>query len=147
MQYENAVGGIVGAFEIAHHLLIVEKVGAFKVGKGFFVGDIQVGDILECGFGLLSVMVCNIMLGYTQDVMPDVFYFPLSGESSQSKKKGGKTMGTELKDTFVQAYNDTYDYIDRYLTSKLPTRELIEDALQSVYLDFYRSLIRSEERR
>ena len=40
-------------------------------------------------------------------------------------------MGTELKDTFVQAYNDTYDYIDRYLTSKLPTRELIEDALQS----------------
>lgn len=76
MQYENAVGGIVGAFEIAHHLLIVEKVGAFKVGKGFFVGDIQVGDILECGFGLLSVMVCNIMLGYTQDVMPDVFYFP-----------------------------------------------------------------------
>ncbi len=25
MQYENAVGGIVGAFEIAHHLLIVEK--------------------------------------------------------------------------------------------------------------------------
>lgn len=36
MQYENAVGGIVGAFEIAHHLLIVEKVGAFKVGKGFF---------------------------------------------------------------------------------------------------------------
>lgn len=76
MQYENAVGGIVGAFEIAHHLLIVEKVGAFKVGKGFFVGDIQVGDILECGFGLLSVMVCNIMLGYTQDVMPDVFFFP-----------------------------------------------------------------------
>ena len=55
MQYENAVGGIVGAFEIAHHLLIVEKVGAFKVGKGFFIGDIQVGDILECGFGLLSV--------------------------------------------------------------------------------------------
>ena len=45
-------------------------------------------------------------------------------------------MGTELKDTFVQAYNDTYDYIDRYLTSKLPTRDLIEDALQSVYLDF-----------
>jgi len=78
MQYENAVGGIVGAFEIAHHLLIVEKVGAFKVGKGFFIGDIQVGDILKCGFGLLSVMVCNIMLGYTQDVMPDVFYFPLS---------------------------------------------------------------------
>lgn len=33
-------------------------------------------------------------------------------------------MGTELKDTFVQAYNDTYDYIDRYLTSKLPTRDL-----------------------
>lgn len=53
-------------------------------------------------------------------------------------------MGTELKDTFVQAYNDTYDYIDRYLTSKLPTRELIEDALQSVYLDFYRSLITTE---
>ena len=47
-------------------------------------------------------------------------------------------MGTELKDTFVQAYNDTYDYINRYLTSKLPTRELIEDALQSVYLDYYR---------
>ena len=46
-------------------------------------------------------------------------------------------MGTELKDTFVQAYNDTYDYIDRYLTSKLPTRDLIEDALQSVYLDYY----------
>lgn len=53
-------------------------------------------------------------------------------------------MGTELKDTFVQAYNDTYDYINRYLTSKLPTRELIEDALQSVYLDFYRSLITTE---
>ena len=53
-------------------------------------------------------------------------------------------MGTELKDTFVQAYNDTYDYIDRYLTSKLPTRELIEDALQSVYLDFYRSLITTD---
>ena len=52
-------------------------------------------------------------------------------------------MGTELKDTFVQAYNDTYDYINRFLTSKLPTRDLIEDALQSVYLDFYRSLIRS----
>lgn len=33
-------------------------------------------------------------------------------------------METELKDTFVQAYNDTYDYINRYLTSKLPTREL-----------------------
>ena len=80
MQDENAVGGIVGAFEIAHHLLIVEKVGAFKVGKGFFVGDIQVGDILKCGFELLSVMVCNIMLGYTQDVMPDVFYFPLGGD-------------------------------------------------------------------
>ena len=80
MQYENAVGGIVGAFEIAHHLFIVEKVGVFKGSKGFFVGDIQVGDILECGFGLLSVMVCNIMLGYTQDVMPDVFYFPLSGD-------------------------------------------------------------------
>lgn len=76
MQYENAVGGIVGAFEIAHHLFIVEKVGVFKGSKGFFVGDIQVGDILECGFGLLSVMVCNIMLGYTQDVMPDVFNFP-----------------------------------------------------------------------
>ena len=45
-------------------------------------------------------------------------------------------MGTELK--------DTYDYIDRYLTSKLPTRDLIEDALQSVYLDFYRSLITTE---
>ena len=28
-------------------------------------------------------------------------------------------MGTELKDTFVQAYNDTYDYINCYLTSKL----------------------------
>ena len=53
-------------------------------------------------------------------------------------------MGTELKDTFVQAYNDTYDYINRYLTSKLPTRDLIEDALQSVYLDFYRSLITTE---
>lgn len=80
MQYENAVGGIVGAFEIAHHLLIVEKVGVFKGSKGFFVGDIQVGDILKCGFGLLSVMVCNIMLGYMQDVMPDVFYFPLGGD-------------------------------------------------------------------
>lgn len=53
-------------------------------------------------------------------------------------------MGTELQDTFVQAYNDTYDYINRYLTSKLPTRELIEDALQSVYLDFYRSLITTQ---
>ena len=53
-------------------------------------------------------------------------------------------MGTELKDTFVQAYNDTYDYINCYLTSKLPTRDLIEDALQSVYLDFYRSLITTE---
>ena len=53
-------------------------------------------------------------------------------------------MGTELKDTFVQAYNDTYDYINRYLTSKLPTRDLIEDALQSVYLDYYRSLITTE---
>lgn len=65
-------------------------------------------------------------------------------KAHRAKKKGGKTMGTELKDTFVQAYNDTYDYIDRYLTSKLPTRELIEDALQSVYLDFYRSLITTE---
>ena len=27
-------------------------------------------------------------------------------------------MGTELKDTFVQAYNDTYDYINRYLNLK-----------------------------
>lgn len=53
-------------------------------------------------------------------------------------------MGTELKDTFVQAYNDTYDYINRYLTSKLPARDLIEDALQSVYLDFYRSLITTD---
>ena len=53
-------------------------------------------------------------------------------------------MGTELKDTFVQAYNDTYDYINCYLTSKLPTRDLIEDALQSVYLDFYRSLITTQ---
>ncbi len=87
MQDENAVGGIVGAFEIAHHLIVVEKVGAFKVGKGFFVGDIQVGDILEFGFGLLSVMVCNIMLGYTQDVMPDVFYFPLSGDKGAVKIK------------------------------------------------------------
>lgn len=33
-------------------------------------------------------------------------------------------MGTELKDTFVQAYNDTYDYINRYLTSKLPPESL-----------------------
>ena len=87
MQYENAVGGIVVAFEIAHHLFIVEKVGAFKGSKGFFVGNIQVGDILECGFGLLSVMVCNIMLGYTQDVMPDVFYFPLSGDKGAVKIK------------------------------------------------------------
>ena len=47
MQDEDTVGCIVGAFEIAHHLLIVEKVGVLKGGKGFFVCDVQVVDILK----------------------------------------------------------------------------------------------------
>jgi len=85
MQYENAVGGIVGAFEIAHHLFIVEKVGVFKGSKGFFIGDIQVGDILECGFRLLSVMVCNIMLCYTQDVKRDTLNEEITVKPNRQK--------------------------------------------------------------
>ena len=41
----------------------------------------------EVPAGCCFVMVCNIMLGYTQDVMPDVFCFPLSGDKGAVKIK------------------------------------------------------------
>lgn len=53
-------------------------------------------------------------------------------------------MVSDPKDTFIKAYNDTYDYISRYLNSKLSPDQSAEDALQSVYLDFYRSLINTD---
>ena len=60
--------------------------------------------------------------------------------------KGGNAVDDKYKDTFIKIYDDTYDYICRYLTSKLDSREHIQDALQSVYLDFYRSLVNCDGR-
>lgn len=60
------------------------------------------------------------------------------------KMKGGNAVNDKFSDIFVKTYNDTYDYICKYLALKFNCRELIEDALQSVYLDFYRALINTE---
>lgn len=51
MQYENAVGGIVGAFEIAHHLLIVEKSALSRSARAFSSGIFR------------SVISSNVALG------------------------------------------------------------------------------------
>lgn len=42
---------------------------------------------------------------------------------------------------FQKIYDDTYDYIYRYIMSKADSRENAEDLIQNVYLTFYRKLL------
>lgn len=42
---------------------------------------------------------------------------------------------------FQKIYDDTYDYIYRYIMSKADTRENAEDMIQNVYLTFYRKML------
>ncbi|MBO5558439.1 sigma factor, partial [Ruminococcus sp.] len=42
---------------------------------------------------------------------------------------------------FQKIYDDTYDYIYRYIMSKADTRENAEDLIQNVYLTFYRKML------
>jgi RNA polymerase sigma-70 factor (ECF subfamily) len=42
---------------------------------------------------------------------------------------------------FQKIYDDTYDYIYRYIVSKADTRENAEDMIQNVYLTFYRKML------
>lgn len=46
----------------------------------------------------------------------------------------------EVKERFEAVYNKTYDYINRFLLTKVSSRETAEDILQSVYLKFYDKL-------
>lgn len=50
-------------------------------------------------------------------------------------------MNNELNEFFTSVYNRTYDYIYKFLTVKLDSAEIIQDAVQSVYLDYYKALI------
>ncbi|WP_295154553.1 RNA polymerase sigma factor [uncultured Ruminococcus sp.] len=51
---------------------------------------------------------------------------------------------TEIKQRFEQIYNSTYDYIYKYLICKADSQENAEDMLQSVYLAFYKRMLKGE---
>lgn len=50
----------------------------------------------------------------------------------------------EVRESFEQIYNSTYDYIYKFLILKISPREAAEDILQSVYLDFYKRMLTGE---
>ncbi|ADU24132.1 RNA polymerase sigma factor [Ruminococcus albus] len=47
----------------------------------------------------------------------------------------------DVSSKFQKIYDDTYDYIYRYIMSKADTRENAEDLIQNVYLTFYRKML------
>ncbi|HCJ41109.1 RNA polymerase sigma factor [uncultured Ruminococcus sp.] len=47
----------------------------------------------------------------------------------------------DVTSQFQKIYDDTYDYIYRYIMSKADTRENAEDMIQNVYLTFYRKML------
>lgn len=48
--------------------------------------------------------------------------------------------GAETAEQFEKIYNNTYDYLYKYLLLKADTHETAEDILQSVYLAFYKKM-------
>ncbi|MBQ8966478.1 sigma-70 family RNA polymerase sigma factor [Ruminococcus sp.] len=48
----------------------------------------------------------------------------------------------DVSSQFQKIYDDTYDYIYRYVMSKADTRENAEDLIQNVYLTFYRKMLK-----
>lgn len=65
-------------------------------------------------------------------------------KGQESPPHGRRCEALSKKDVtlqFQKIYDDTYDYIYRYIMSKADTRENAEDLIQNVYLTFYRKML------